>query len=431
MGLIRVFNRWTISTKISILWAGMAVVVACINGVMLFLALALKDLKAVSVFAAIVIASVVIGTIVSLKYVQWLMKPISVLSRRVNSMAEGDFSHVQLDVTATDDLGQLAKNLETMTERVRDAIYKMQGAADSISSASQQLTSSAEETAATAEEAANQTQEVADTALSQKEQSDEALRKMEEAMKQIVDVCAFSETLYEESEQSLLHANEGKAQADSAEQQMRGFQITIQNVGTVMAELEQEVERIVETMSLIQRIAAQTNLLALNASIEAARAGEEGRGFEVVAQEVRKLADESKTAAKFIVQLVESIHGRVIQAGTMMNEAQQQTKQSTDAVSLSKGMFVQFAEEAGHRASSAENGTKAMKLVESSAKTSSEALQSMNRISRQTAQTLEKIAAFGRQQVGTMQEVAASAESLNTLAENLRKAVLRFHTERV
>lgn len=428
MNIIRAFNRWPISRKISFLWTGMAVVVAIINGVMVYLSMAMKNLQAVSWFAVFVIASVVIGTAISLRYVQWLMKPVSILSRHVEQMAQGDFSQDKVAVRAEDDLGQLARSLETMTGEVRKMIQGMQEAADSVSLSSQQLSASAEEVTHSAEVSADRTQGASEAAASQESQAQAALEQLKEAAGKIQEMSRFSEELYADSEEAAQLAGSSKERAFQAAERVRDFQQAIHDVSAVMHELESDVERIVETMSQIQDVAAQTNLLALNASIEAARAGDAGKGFEVVAQEVRSLADESKVAAESIVSLVETIHARVTKAGTMMNKTQSESETFAAVVEESRERFGKFAEDASQRAQSARAGTQTMHEVEASATLSAQTLQGMAELAQTTADTLETIAGQAQQQVATMEEVASSADTLNSLASELRRVVRQFRT---
>ncbi|MDF2930529.1 MAG: methyl-accepting chemotaxis sensory transducer [Anaerospora sp.] len=139
-------------------------------------------------------------------------------------------------------------------------------------------------------------------------------------------------------------ADKGGTLVDSAQSQMDNINQTVQSSAQVVGRLGERSVQISEIVDTITELAEQTNLLALNAAIEAARAGEQGRGFAVVADEVRKLAEKSAEAAKHIAQLIKEIQSETNQAVTAMNSGTAEAKRGAQVVSEAGAAFHDIAQ---------------------------------------------------------------------------------------
>jgi len=312
-----------------------------------------------------------------------IKKPITEMVKGAGRFAQGDFTQ-EIIVKSSDEMGDLAKSLNSMAVQLRNLITDVADHSQTIAAHSEELAASAEEVSATMEEVAGTTEEVAAMAESSMENAGTTV----EESKKAVQAAGSGEKIVRQTIDKISEISDSTQKVNSS----------IQNLGDISAQVG-------KITNVITGIADQTNLLALNAAIEAARAGEHGRGFAVVAEEVRKLAEQSADAAKEIGQLITQIQSGVEVAISSMNQGAQ---------SVEKG--VHFASEAGTALGNIINAiNKNIALIEEIALSS-----------RQTSEGTQQLAASGQQVTATVQQVAKSTQDLADISSKLQLSVSKF-----
>ena len=227
------------------------------------------------------------------------MRPLGDGIQTLSVMATGDLT-VRMAGEYTGDLGLLKESINTVGRALEDALVKVTEAANATASASAEISSSTEQMAA--------------GSLEQTTRAGEVAAAVDEMTKIILENARNARNVSETAHQARITAEQGgKVVNDTVEGMKRIADVVHQGAETVR-ELGRSSDQIGEIISVIDEIADQTNLLALNAAIEAARAGEQGRGFAVVADEVRKLAERTTRATKEIAGMIKKIQSDTVGA---------------------------------------------------------------------------------------------------------------------
>ena len=252
-------------------------------------------------------------------------------------------------------------------------------------------------------------------------------RDMVEQMSKGIDQMAQNTMVVSASAQKTASAAaEGEQSVGQAVAQMGIIETKTEATANVIASLEERSKQIGQIVEVISTIAAQTNLLALNAAIEAARAGEAGRGFAVVADEVRKLAEQSQDAAKQITELIGEVQGRTNQAVLFMNEGRREVETGAKVVNSAGQSFADILRMVREISAEVHEISAATEELTSGTQQVVGAAQRISKESRQAAEQTETISAATEEQSASMEEIASASRHLANMAEGLQVAVQKF-----
>jgi methyl-accepting chemotaxis protein len=325
--------------------------------------------------------------------IEYLQETAAVAER----VANGDLTTV---VTPRSDRDALGFSLQTMTETLRDLIVRITGQSEALADASRTMAASAEASGHAVEEIARVASDVSGGSRRTVEIVGEAGSRTASAA--------------EDARRANELAREGRTAADSAADAMGRVQETSAAAAEVVGVLSDRSKEIGVIVKTISEIAGQTNLLALNAAIEAARAGEQGRGFAVVADEVRTLAEESRSAATTIAELIAVIQHDAQHATEVIGQSAESSATATETVDAARAFFVDIAESVEAIAG----------RVDEIAATTEEVVV----VARQSAAVVEEMSASTEDGSASAEEIAAKAQELATSAESLAGAVAYFRT---
>ncbi|MDZ5470975.1 methyl-accepting chemotaxis protein (plasmid) [Bacillus sp. 31A1R] len=352
--------------------------------------------------------------------------PINRLSLRVKDIADGDFSKPKMEVTSEDEIGQLTKMFNMMVQDLRNLIVQASSTSFQVYASAEELTVSSEETSKGTEQITSSIQEVAASSNKQLASVNEATQTIEELNKNL-DTLKQSVYVLEHSSLAVAEvSNKGNNVVEHAISQMNHISHSVSDVSYLIETLGKRSNEISSITEVITSLAEQTNLLALNAAIEAARAGEQGKGFAVVADEVRKLAVQSKDSSNQIVQLITRIQADTLNAIEAMKKSTKEVENGTVAVNEAGLSFKHINQSIQDIRNNIDSINAFVDNMSSSSKNVTSNIEVLTEIANINSTYSNSVALSVKEQLATIEEITASAQTLNTMALHLEEVLRKF-----
>lgn len=352
--------------------------------------------------------------------------PVSEIIKNISIDEVGNYRIKEMEVTVTNDIGQLAKALNGVLGQMKRVLSTVGNSAETLSAASEELTASAEQSAQASNQVAVSINNVAQGAENQVSAVNTTSAIVAKLTNGIQQVAGNAEAVTGMAEKTANAAEQGNKAVGAAVNQMESIEKTVSSSAQVVTKLGERSKEIGQIVDTISGIAGQTNLLALNAAIEAARAGEQGRGFAVVADEVRKLAEQSQDAAKQIANLISEIQSETDKAVIAMNDGTREVKVGADVVTTAGQAFKEIVTLIAELSTQIKDISTAIQQMAAGSKQIIASMNDIDRISQDTAEQSQTVSAATEEQSASMEEIAASSQALSKMAEDLQAAIRKF-----
>ncbi|MDA2064708.1 methyl-accepting chemotaxis protein [Bacillus cereus] len=382
----------------------------------------------------VIFLSLVVCIIVAIILAWWfsgkLVKPIQQIDTKLKELAsqEGDLT-ARLQVNSNDEIGAIATSFNKMLENLQHIINRVQKTSVEVQTASENMlekTTTSREATIKVQRSMSNLNESIQSQTASMEESSTAMDDMAVSVQRIANsassVAELAVATYE-------HANDGNNVIQKSITQMTTIHEAVNATSEVVERLITHTKYIDTALQSISNIAEQTNLLALNASIEAARAGEQGKGFAVVADEVRKLAEQSKTAATDINQLLHQIQNDTEIANSMMSQGRSEASEGINVIREAGSSFTTILEQVNQASTQMQDISATAEEMAASAEEMNASLNNIASISTEVSSETAATAQSAEQKVIVMNEMTVTARKMKQTVEELDQLVSHFKTE--
>lgn len=374
--------------------------------------------------------SLFVSILISIAAVIYIRKkivtPLKVVVAEANVMASGDLSQADIQTKSKDEIGQLGQSFNAMKNNLASLIRSVQSNSNQLSASAQELSASTEEMAATSEDVTMHVNDTFSTSQAAAQASQESANAMEETAMGIQRIAEATQVLHTNSMDASSTADQGGVIIENAQKQMETIDVTTNSVHALVQKLAKQTEEINSISKVITEITDQTNLLALNAAIEAARAGEHGKGFAVVADEVRKLAEQSKNSASSIVHLTMEIKMDTENVEKAVTESLVSVKDGVKIISDAGQSFISIEQAMNQMTEQIQEISATAEQLSASAEEVTASVAEVANGASNSNQNLEMIVAASEEQAATMQQVNGVAVSLSENAQQLQNEIQQF-----
>jgi methyl-accepting chemotaxis protein len=377
----------------------------------------------------ILISNVVVFVVaLVLSYILWrqISYPLAGLSHYTQTIAQGDLREREFRQGWNDEIADIAKGVQAINVNLNRLVRQIHLAADGVDESSREMAAAAEDSAGAAGHISENISQVSRSSIELVSFADEAKRALQEIVDGVDRMSGHALDTLRQTQEAAKASEEGRNAVVRAGEGMGRIRENSTAIEQAVSNMTKDTRQIVEFVGEIEAIAGQTQLLALNAALEAARAGEAGRGFSVVADEVKKLSVAATDASRMIAGIIQTIDMNMRKITAMVADARLGVSEGLDAVSGVDGEFEKIAGGIKLVSVQMDSLIAGVEHVSSSVKTIGGFVHSIEKSGEETEGLVGSVSAAVEEQSAVLEQMAAAARSLETMSGEMKLTVGRL-----
>jgi methyl-accepting chemotaxis protein len=373
----------------------------------------------------VIVISFIAGLILTYFITRSISRPLQKLTEASDRIGRGDLTE-RIQIRSKDELGQLALAFNVMADSLHAVLQEVTDTSNQLAASSEEMIASAEQTAKASEHITVSIQEVATGMEAQSQSANETASAMTDMTVGIQRIAESASLIVDSSTATGRDVAIGRQTMQEVTSQMVSIRESVDDTSAMISRLSELSVNIKDMNTAIADMSTQTNILSLNAAIEAARAGEHGQGFAVVANEVRKLADQSKNTVDKILTVIFEMVSLMDKAKVQMVQKTREAEQGLQVVNKAEEAFLQMEKSTQSIAEQIVEISAITEEMSASAQEVAASIEDMASVAKISSGNTQNVSAASEEQLASMEEVSQAASSLTKMAEKLQSIVDRF-----
>jgi len=374
----------------------------------------------------IIIVGAVLAIILSIIVARQIGGPLRSLERLMVEGAKGNLNVRTRFKARRDEIGQVGRSFNEMMEQIQSLVKQTNKSAADVLTTAQELSESARETAQAAREISEATEQIASGASTLASEAERGNELVVDLSKQLQHVVAANRSMGEVASDVHKASERGTAYMSQLTDKTQATEQMTRRMVEKVDQLKESTSSIRNLLDMMTQITQQTNILALNASIEASRSGAAGRGFMVIAGEIRKLADQSRKSIDVVAEMIEHIQNGIGETVSVMSEAYPMFQEQISSVKDADKLFNDVRERMIGLVQQADQVTEAIEQLEKAQQVLADTMSSVSAVSEESSAISEEVASSSASQLETSDSLVKLAGKLESLSGELTESLKKF-----